>query len=170
MPDITYALQKVSPYPFILVDKLLYYEIKKVIAVFSGADDSGEVNITSAVTIDGEPVTEAQLDAILVPQAALEMTNEYERDQVTDLLRLRDFTKNPPTLREIINDSAYRILEHIHGGWEINSGSFGTIVFEPAPNPEDADVHVDYSTRDYDEDDAEEDEDYYSDESPDEDE
>lgn len=164
MTDVTYAMKKISPYPFILMDKLLYHEIKKVIVVFSGSDDSGDVDITSAVNIDGEPVTEAQLDAIIVPEAALEMTDEYETDPVSGVVRLRDFTKRPPTLRELIQDSAYHILEQIHGGWEINSGSLGSIVFESAPNPKDADVRVDYSSRDYD--DSEDDEDYYSDEGP----
>lgn len=169
MTDVTYAMKKITPYPFILMDKLLYHEIKKVIVVFSGSDDSGEVDITNAVNIDNEPITEAQLDAILVPQAALEMLNEYETDPVTGVVRLRDFTKRPPTLRELIKDSTYQILEHIHGGWEINSGSFGTIVFQPAPNPKDADVHVDYSSRECDDNDYEDDdEDYYSDEGPEE--
>lgn len=38
--------------------------------------------------------------------------------------------KDNPTLREVIDSVCYDTLEMLHGGWEINEGSYGTFTFD----------------------------------------
>ena len=108
-------------------------ELDLVTATFSGSGDSGTINNATGIDIDGEMVEVEALAAVLLPQYVPKNIDDFGSWR-TGRWIARDFKRQPLNLSEFIDSTLATLLEHSHGGWEINAGSSGTITVKVARN------------------------------------
>lgn len=59
----------------------------------------------------------------------------FKGDERAEIVAISEpLSEAPETLRDRIVDIAYAVLEMIHGGWEINEGSFGNLRWNTRTN------------------------------------
>ncbi|NDD52713.1 hypothetical protein EBZ39_02335 [bacterium] len=111
-----------------LLHELYVREIKSVVAKFSGSGDSGSVYELIATSIDDEPIAQDDLEHMFLE---LQPTNDSLSMHWTGSVgyEKRNFKKDPLRLSELLIDICYEFLELESPGWEINSGSSGSITF-----------------------------------------
>lgn len=96
-------------------DHLREAGVTDVVITFDGCGDSGQIEeVTARAGEVDVPLPSDELD-LLVPKWG---QPDPERRQVS--------------VREALETQAYDYLEHVHDGWEINDGAFGTFVFDVA--------------------------------------
>lgn len=95
-------------------DSLLDLGVSVVFAEYDGQGDSGFFEQIYTET-PGSP----ELDIPITPPG--HMMEKMPRGRVTD---------GVATLRAVIEELAYDVLEAKHNGWEIDQGSFGQVVFD----------------------------------------
>lgn len=114
----------------VLLRTLFENEIKALKVHFDGSGDSGEINEVQVTSIDDEiEISEGVLASIVVPPEGLtgdELTKCWTNGEHRD----RDFKKNPVTLYDLILTVCYGMLNDMHGGWELNAGSYGDIFID----------------------------------------
>lgn len=91
-------------------------------AYYDGSSDSGCIEEVSAVTGKNQPVRLKECE-ISIPC----VEDRWNQD-------LKRWSKTEPqekvlSLNEVFMDLAYDHLEYNYGGWEINEGSFGDVIF-----------------------------------------
>ena len=130
----------------LLLDKLGYYEIKKVVVDFSGSGDSGSLGDITVYPLDEETETTAEaLGDIFVPAAVMSPEIDWSTSPPTE----RDWKKNPASLKDLLEEVCYQELETGYAGWEINGGTSGSITFVPlaaqfSPNKKQISVAIEF--------------------------
>jgi hypothetical protein len=102
--------------------------VARLIVTFDGYGDSGQIESLEAVDAAG---------------AALPVPDELPvplRAAVWDQAEPKD---HPLPLREAVEWFGYDLLGSLHGGWEINEGSYGEVVFDVGA----ATITLDMNTR-----------------------
>jgi hypothetical protein len=93
--------------------------VKKVVASFDGYGDSGNVE-----TIAYEPATDGSAEVSDSPHQVTDWPQDGEPQRT-----VRNYT-----LDELVEEVCYALLGTGHPGWEINSGSYGEFLIDPAAN------------------------------------
>lgn len=99
----------------IILDILSTKKVKSFTVTFDGSGDSGQIeDITLKDSLLESNVIGATVSAGTV------WTSEGSVKQIN----------TEPTMREVIEELCYAVLEGVCGGWEINEGSYGEFVFD----------------------------------------
>lgn len=99
----------------ILFDLLAQEKINKFAVTFDGSGDSGQIE-----DVDLEDnILDKEVEGVRIPNGW-----QYSTEGKT---RIYDDAK---TIRDIVDGICYDVLEQVAGGWEINSGSYGTFIFD----------------------------------------
>jgi hypothetical protein len=106
----------------LVFDALKQSQVREVIVDFDGAGDSGQINDVLYKKNVGkkEGVSDDTLDNLDIEGAEVVHSTKWDKDKDkwVDVMK-------PATLRDLIEQLCYDLLEANHGGWEINEGSFG---------------------------------------------
>lgn len=102
----------------LLLEKMKEFNIKQVSAEFDGCGDNGQFDNPDA---EGEGDVDSFLNCPIISYSSV---TRYSKDKKEVLVKESD-----STIKELVLDSFYYILEHRFGGWEINEGSYGTVYF-----------------------------------------
>ena len=106
----------------LVFDALKQCQVREVIVDFDGAGDSGQINDVLYKKGVGkkEGVSDDTLDNLDIEGAEVVHSTKWDEAK-QDWVKLM----KPVTLRDMIEQLCYDLLEANHGGWEINEGSFG---------------------------------------------
>jgi hypothetical protein len=106
----------------LVFDALKQSQVREVIVDFDGAGDSGQINDVLYKKGVGkkEGVSDDTLDNLDIEGAEVVHSTKWDKDKDKWVEVMK-----PATLRDLIEQLCYDLLEANHGGWEINEGSFG---------------------------------------------
>ena len=102
------------------VPKLRDLRFKKIIAEYDGYGDSGQFE--NIFDDDGGALTHL-LESETISHEPIEKWGSYDGKWES-----RQVTESP--IIDFLENIAYDLLEVYHGGWEINDGAFGQVVFD----------------------------------------
>ena len=111
----------------LLFSALSAHNISRVEVSFDGSGDSGQME--EAEFFRGVGSNEVQVDSkenvggVSVEGALISNESTWDPKK-----REWVYTTKTPTISELIESVCYDLLENNHGGWEINSGSYGKFV------------------------------------------
>ena len=108
----------------LVFDYLRSRKINEVIVNFDGYGDSGQIEDIrfNSDTKEGAENTQGISNEMVPFSGINESSWNSEKGEW-------DKTTHEGTLKEVLEDIAYEYLANHHGGWEINSGSYGEFVF-----------------------------------------
>jgi hypothetical protein len=106
----------------LVFDYLGKRNIKQIKVVFDGCGDSGQIE---DISTDRNKDDKDLLNE-MVPFSHINRGGEWDNEKKAWVEK--DCTEG--TLRELLGEVVYNKLNDDHSGWEINSGSFGTFVFD----------------------------------------
>ena len=107
----------------IIIATLRSNGIKTVTVTFDGSGDSGQIE-------GAEFQPECTEQAKHTPLQWRETSDRYEKGTDGNWDYATDEQSRNGRLEDLIETAVYRLLEHKHGGWEINEGSFGRFTFD----------------------------------------
>lgn len=99
----------------IILDILALKNVKTFTVTFDGSGDSGQIEDISLE----DNLLESNVAGASVNKGTI-WTDEGSVENID----------TNPTMREVIEELCYAILEGVCGGWEINEGSYGEFVFD----------------------------------------
>jgi hypothetical protein len=100
----------------IIFDILEKNNIKSVTVTFDGSGDSGQIE---DIIISSEKLLESKVEGATV-----------NKGTVWDGTTSKKQIEHNPSLREVLEELCYELLEGVSGGWEIDEGSYGEFVFD----------------------------------------
>ena len=106
----------------LVFDALKQSQVREVIVDFDGSGDSGQINDVLYKKGVGkkEGVSDDTLDNLEIKGAQVVHSTQWDKVKSQWVKVMKQ-----ATLRELIEQLCYDLLEANHGGWEINEGSFG---------------------------------------------
>lgn len=102
----------------LLLEKMKEFNIAQVFAEFDGCGDDGQFDNPDA---EGDGDVESFLNCPIITYNSV---IRYSKDKQEFLVKEYD-----STIKSLILDSFYYILENRYDGWEINDGAYGTVYF-----------------------------------------
>lgn len=109
----------------LLFGALSAHDITSVFVEFDGSGDSGQIDDIGfyrgkSRVSDNDKTRDSLVEGAVIVNNATWDENKKEWVRST----------KTPTITELIEHICYDLLEANHGGWEINSGCYGTFVFK----------------------------------------
>ena len=126
----------------LLFSALSANNISRVEVSFDGSGDSGQME--DAEFFRGVGSNEVQVDSkenvggVSVEGALISNESTWNPEKKEWV-----YTTKTPTISELVESVCYDLLENNHGGWEINSGSFGKFVLDV----EESQIALEYNER-----------------------
>lgn len=106
-----------------ILDALRDCGVVQVRVTYSGSGDSGQIDDVEFFDADGRHQKTAESRTVEVTENVSEPPEDGEN-------HWREFQRvRAVSLTSVVEDFAYDALESHHGGWEINEGSQGEVVF-----------------------------------------
>ena len=107
-------------------------KIEKVEVEFDGSGDEGQIGSITYLDAEGNEVENTNISV----EYYWDITS-YSQGKSERYAEGRE-----GNLNDLIENYVYGLLSHLHGGWEINSGSFGTVTIN-----KDGSGNMDYNER-----------------------
>jgi hypothetical protein len=105
--------------------------LKSAVVTFNGEGDSGQIDVILVFTEEQDLDEPDQWAASPIEIPNVQVTLR-QLDYNWGDAPLGDPTESEVSLKDALEQVAYNLLEMEHGGWENNSGGFGTFVFDLA--------------------------------------
>ena len=101
-----------------LLQKMVEFNINQISAEFDGCGDDGQFDNPDA---EGDGDIDSFLEC---PVKTYSGCVQYSKDKQEFIVKESD-----STIKELVLDAFFYILENRYDGWEINDGSYGTVYF-----------------------------------------